>query len=215
MRRAKNQGVTLIEMAIYICVLATITLAIYALIHFGSKSYGTTTRKNTMQQSAMIVLERMAEELRNAHPDDGWLVGKDVDIDGTELPFVEFKPVIWRTKEELDALYPASAPHAAGQIEVGKLVRYQFQKSSADANNNGVKDEGKITRTQEEEQKDGSYLSVTSDICHHVKLSGFVLTELTGPLRLQITLTMAVVDEQQKEVTSTVSTTVLLRNKVI
>lgn len=183
MRRG-NRGVTLVEVMIASVILGILTLMIYGLIYRGSTTYAVASRHNTLQRNARNALDRIAEELRIANPDT--LVA---GMDGGGVGTLQFQ---------------TSTGFSGGATTWGPMIRYTYEASSVDANNNSIQDEGRLVR-----EDLGSGVKAT--ICDYVKKGGFVLSQ-TGQ-RVTITLTLVVADEKNKEMSSTVSTSIVLRNK--
>ncbi|HEX7899115.1 MAG TPA: type II secretion system protein [Planctomycetota bacterium] len=197
MKRARR-GFTLIEVLIASVILAILLGAIFILVFQGGSTYADASRHVTLQRNAREVLERIAQELRYAQPvpthvaSPGYLqFKKSIGFDGANT--------IW-----------------------SKDITIQTNPSQADANNNGIADDLQLIRTATDHLVGGvpTGAPVTSILCEYVK--SFTVTysdwEKTKDVdtrvhKYELSITLAVMDEDQKEMSTTVTTTVVLRKQ--
>lgn len=197
MRQKSVRGFTLLEVAIYGAILVFITLAIFALITMGTTSYGNGSRQNTMERSARVSLDRIAEEFRTGHPDT--LVVGSAYVGKVLCPYVEFKTVTFKSVAD----YAAEGKTVTeGTLEYSTAIRYAMAKSIVNGNNNdaSVEDDFKLVRIQNGE---------TITLCDYVK--SYTVTQ--SGTKITVTLVLAMMSDKNVEMTTTVTTTLTMRNR--
>lgn len=215
MRNDKVRGFTMIEVMISLAVFAIISLAIFALIEAGSTSYNQTTRLNQLQENGRKALEEMAAELRIANP-AGAAFTVTKESDGSYS--VEFQRVTELLRDGQDGYDPAAAGGEGAINYTAYYIKYMLVPSMADANNNGISDDWRLVRIE-----DPSGTKKTAGICEYVEPGGFIVTRdppktaVTNPAVSTVTLTLNlwVADSKQTMIRKSVSTKVMLRNKIV
>lgn len=178
-----RRGLTMVEVVIASAVMLFIISAIYALVYRGSDTYSTVSKQNTLQRNAQIVLDRIAEDLRNANPDTLIVGANSLSLQ-------------------------VASGYAAGSTTWGPTITYSVETSVVDANNNGVtSDDGCIMR-----RIPGLSPPEAVRICDYVPLVGGFTTARTGSV-VTVTLTLGAKDQANKDIKTTVGTSVVLRNK--
>lgn len=192
--REKTRGLTLVEVLISLGVLMVIALAIYALLETGTSTYNTTTRKDSLQQNGRNALDLLAEDVRISNPDSFTCSGvSDSGKPRHGTTYLKFQK---------------STGFSAGVTTWGTDIEYFVESSSADSNNNGVVDEGRLVRTYINDKGK----TVKAAVCDYLEPGGFTVVESGDTLT--ITLKLLVVDGA-KPIRSTATTTILRRNKPI
>jgi prepilin-type N-terminal cleavage/methylation domain-containing protein len=198
--KRSNRGLTLIEVLIASVILAVISLAIYLLIERGSSTYATASRHATLQASARQIVERLCEELRIANPLT--LKGGPGKLEFQKR--LSFDPV-------------------TGVTLWGPTVTYFTQTSVLDLDNDLIEDDQLLRTGMEDTDGDGTPDKVvTSKLSDYVKKGSFIVTSVVPPAnptpndplsnKISVALTLMLTDTKGKVVSTTVSSTVTVRN---
>lgn len=213
MRNHKVRGFTMIEVMISLAVFAIISLAIFALIEAGSTSYNQTTRLNQLQENGRKALEEMAAELRIANPaGNSFTVTKESDGSYS----VEFYRVTELLRDGKDGYDPTAAGGDGAVNYTAYSIKYMLVPSMADANNNGISDDWRLVRIEEP-----AGAKRTAGICEYVEPGGFIVTRdpalpvTSAVSTVTLTLNLWVADSKQTMIRKSVSTKVMLRNKIV
>ena len=193
----RRQGLSLLEVMVSLGALALITMAIYGLVAAGSTTYANTTRQNTLQENGRRVLDQMSAEFRLANPDT-LVVGTTY----SSTSVTKNGSTSTTTVGVTTVSFQVSTGFEAGVTTWGSTIEYAYEASDVDSNNNSIKDEGRLVRSQDGE---------TVRLCDYVKAGGFTAVKTGSTLAL--TLTLQVADEKNKVMEKVVGTTVVLRNK--
>jgi prepilin-type N-terminal cleavage/methylation domain-containing protein len=200
--KRSNRGLTLIEVLIASVILVVISLAIYLLIERGSSTYATASRHAALQASARQIVERLCEEVRVANPLTmiGTTTYTNVLDPSTGTGFLSFQKA-----ETFDI--------AVGTTTWGPTVTYTSQPSAVDLDNDGNYDDAIVRTCLEDLDGDGTPETlVTSKLSDYVKKGSFVVTYTPAANKVTVAVTLMLTDTKGKVVTTTVSSTVIVRN---
>ncbi|MGB8955847.1 MAG: prepilin-type N-terminal cleavage/methylation domain-containing protein [Tumebacillaceae bacterium] len=122
MKRRDERGVTLLELILAVAILVMVTSAAIAFIHSVYDSYSRTSSRSLNQQQATTLLNRLAQDIRDAQPvDDAIQVDEQNGSDQVTIhkrpdPAVDPVTVSYAKQEDGSIVYLRNADNPQEQI---------------------------------------------------------------------------------------------------
>jgi prepilin-type N-terminal cleavage/methylation domain-containing protein len=124
MKRRDERGVTLLELILAVAILVMVTSAAIAFIHSVYDSYSSTSSRSLNQQQATTLLNRLAQDIRDAQPvDDAIQVDKQNGSDQVTItkrpdPAADPITVSYAKQEDGSIVYLRNADKPEEQIAI-------------------------------------------------------------------------------------------------
>lgn len=209
--RRRPAGFSLLEVLIAIGILALVMGTVYMSLFRTSAQYEVNSTRAWIVDQARITLDEMAEDIRHGNqfslsPNPG------LGTAGVENP----------TAATSIAFLKAIAPTSAGVPQyTTNVIRYLWEPSSGptaiDANNNGVVDEGRIVRIDENGKRRVmcNYVNNNSDPLKPglaIRETFRITSDGVRQVQLRITLNLILTDSTNKVLLQQLETKVFMRN---
>lgn len=236
-QNARVRGFSLLEVMIVVSILAILLLIVYMSLHRTTDMYTANSNRAWVIHQARVALDELAEEVRqgnrlNLKP----VVATSDGLESAPASVISFikitnpDPVTKKVKfnqyytsyfwQLSDNTPTVTDPGNAVVTAPAPVPPYNLPGSTwVDANNNTVKDEGRLVRTDPNPDGNGRYYPAKI-VCNYLKKSpdGFQIRETyrmvngVRQYQLRITLALQFTDERNKVQEETLETTVFLRN---
>jgi prepilin-type N-terminal cleavage/methylation domain-containing protein len=237
-QNARVRGFTMVEVMIAISILAILLFMVYMSLHRTSDMYAANSKRAWILHQGRVALDEIAEGVRQgnrlnlkgaiAPPTDGVEGGVSNTVSFVKItkPDAVTKKVAYNKYytsyfwQLSDDTYTVADPGNPAVVAPAPIPPYKLPGATwVDANNNNIKDEGRLVRTDPNPDDSGVY-SPAHIMCNYLKNDpfGFQVRQtyqtvnLVKQSQIRITLVLVFTDDHNKVQEETLETIVFLRN---
>lgn len=203
----RRQGFSLLEVLVSIAILALVLSMVYMTLFRTTSEYEVNSRRSWIIDSARLALDEMTEDIRQGN------VLSLTPIPATPPPGTESSPPSTQV-----SFFKVKAPIAGVAQYTANPITYLWEASTAtggprvDANNNGIVDEGRLVRVDENGKR--------RIMCSYVKnapdglqlTQAFSVVDGVRKVQIRIRLNLLFTDSNNKVLEQALETKVFMRN---